>query len=181
MTEQNITFFYRNDTRDNKQLAHQINLQQPFISIPIDSKLDSTQTFYQTLKAQAKSLQKENAHRVLNQFDTSILSVSMCFHKYLVVRGVGYKFNVNRRYLTVDLGYSHEVKFDTSNTFAPTMMQVSTKENLIALKNRSLRMLTSYSALIKEQKKPDVYKGKGIRYKNELIFRKEGKKQKQLK
>ena len=101
-----------------------------------------------------------------------IEGVSNGFEKGLEIIGVGYRFQVQGNVLTVNAGYSHPVKLDIPNGL--TVEAVSNTE--ITVKGIDKELVGEFSANIRKVRKPEPYKGKGIRYKGEVIRRKEGKK-----
>lgn len=140
-----------------------------------NSSLNYAQDFYKLLKT--RSIQKKNMYSGLlqGQLQKTILSVITCYKKYLTVRGVGYKFHKKNRYLTLQIGYSHKI-----NIIIPSDIQMKLNRKLTAIRfqNYNDAFLHGLLSSIRNYKKPDVYKGKGIRYKKDTVIRKEGKKKK---
>jgi len=101
-----------------------------------------------------------------------IEGVSKGFEKGLEIIGVGYRFQVQGNLLTVNAGYSHPVKITVPNGL--TVEAVSNTE--IVVKGIDKELVGEFSANIRKVRKPEPYKGKGIRYKGEYVRRKEGKK-----
>jgi len=98
--------------------------------------------------------------------------VSKGFRRELEIQGVGYRAAVTGKVLKLSLGYSHEVNFDV-----PEGVTVSApKQTEIVIEGIDAQLVGQVAANIREWKKPEPYKGKGIRYKGEFVFRKEGKK-----
>lgn len=100
-----------------------------------------------------------------------VTGVTKGFEKVLVMEGVGYRAQVAGKQLTMNLGYSHPVVFDAPEniafeTPAPTR---------IVVKGIDKQQVGAIAADIRKQRKPEPYLGKGIRYENEHIRRKEGK------
>ena len=94
------------------------------------------------------------------------------FEKGLEIIGVGYRFQVQGNLLTVNAGYSHPVKITVPAGL--TVEQVSNTE--IVVKGINKELVGEFAANVRKVRKPEPYKGKGIRYKGEVIRRKEGKK-----
>jgi len=140
-----------------------------------NSSLNYAQDFYKLLKT--RSIQKKNMYSGLlqGQLQKTILSVITGYKKYLTVRGVGYKFHKKNRYLTLQIGYSHKI-----NIIIPSDIQMKLNRKLTAIRfqNYNDAFLHGLLSSIRNYKKPDVYKGKGIRYKKDTVIRKEGKKKK---
>ena len=98
--------------------------------------------------------------------------VTSGFKKELEISGVGYRAAMQGNILKLSLGYSHEVNFEV-----PKGVTVATpKPTEIIVEGIDQQLVGQVAANIREWKKPEPYKGKGIRYKDEYIFRKEGKK-----
>ncbi len=101
-----------------------------------------------------------------------IKGVSEGFEKGLEIIGVGYRFQVQGNVLTVNAGYSHPVKMT-----APEGLTVEAVSNTeIVVKGINKELVGEFAANIRKVRKPEPYKGKGIRYKGEVVRRKEGKK-----
>ena len=101
-----------------------------------------------------------------------IEGVSKGFEKGLEIIGVGYRFQVQGNVLTVNAGYSHPVKMTVPEGL--TVEAVSNTE--IVVKGINKELVGEFAANIRKVRKPEPYKGKGIRYKGEVVRRKEGKK-----
>ena len=101
-----------------------------------------------------------------------IVGVNKGYEKGLEIIGVGYRFTVKGKQLDIVAGYSHHVVLDIPEGI--TVEQVSNTE--ITVKGISKELVGEFAARIRKVRKPEPYKGKGIRYKDEFIRRKEGKK-----
>ena len=93
------------------------------------------------------------------------------FEKILELVGTGYKANVSGKTLVLALGYSHDINFQI-----PDGINIKVEKNLITVTGTSKQLVGQVSAEIKSFRKPEPYKGKGVRYEGEKIYRKEGKK-----
>ena len=101
-----------------------------------------------------------------------ILGVTKVYEKGLEIIGVGYRFNVAGNKLTINAGYSHPVVMDV-----PEGLTVEAPSNTeIVVKGIDKVLVGEFAANVRKVRKPEPYKGKGIRYKDEHIQRKEGKK-----
>lgn len=98
--------------------------------------------------------------------------VSTGFKKELEIQGVGYRANMQGNVLKLALGYSHDVNFEVPEGVTIT----SPKQTEIVVEGIDQQLVGQVAANIREWRKPEPYKGKGIRYKGEYVFRKEGKK-----
>jgi large subunit ribosomal protein L6 len=104
--------------------------------------------------------------------NSMIKGVTSGFQQELEVNGVGYRAAVKGNYLNLTLGKSHNTKIEI-----PNWVKVETpKQNVITLESNDKQKLGQYIAIIKSQRPPEPYKGKGIKLKGEYIQRKEGKK-----
>ena len=101
-----------------------------------------------------------------------VTGVSTGFKRELEIQGVGYRAALAGNVLKLSLGYSHDVNFDV-----PEGVTVAVpKQTEIVVEGIDQQLVGQVAANIREWRKPEPYKGKGIRYKGEFIFRKEGKK-----
>ena len=101
-----------------------------------------------------------------------IIGVSKGFTKGLEIVGVGYRFNVQGQKLTINAGYSNPVIIELPSDLKATL--VSNTE--ITIEGIDKQKVTEFAADIRKIREPEPYKGKGIRYKDEHVRRKEGKK-----
>ena len=94
------------------------------------------------------------------------------FSKTLELNGTGYRASVAGTKLKLQLGFSHDIDYEI-----PKQVNVECpKQNIIKLSSFNKEILGATAAKIRSYRKPEPFKGKGIRYENEYIFRKEGKK-----
>jgi len=101
-----------------------------------------------------------------------ITGVTEGYTKVLDITGVGYRATAQGRILKLQLGYSHDVNFDV-----PEGIEVKTPDNTtVEISGIDKQKVGQVAAEIRRWRKPEPYKGKGIRYRGEFIFRKEGKK-----
>ncbi len=107
-----------------------------------------------------------------SMIENLVTGVTQGFRKELEIQGVGYRAAMQGNVLKLSLGYSHEVNFDV-----PKGVTVTTpKQTEIVVEGIDPQLVGQVAANIREWRGPEPYKGKGIRYKGEFIFRKEGKK-----
>ena len=98
--------------------------------------------------------------------------VTTGFKREMEITGVGYRAAVQGKVLKLSLGYSHDVDFEI-----PADVTITTpKPTEIVVEGIDQQVVGQVAANIREWRKPEPYKGKGIKYKGEFIFRKEGKK-----
>ena len=101
-----------------------------------------------------------------------VTGVTTGFKKELEIQGVGYRAQMQGNTLKLNLGLSHDVDY-----VAPEGVTVTaTKQTEIVVEGIDQQKVGQVAAEIREWRKPEPYKGKGIRYKGEFVFRKEGKK-----
>jgi large subunit ribosomal protein L6 len=101
-----------------------------------------------------------------------VTGVTDGFTKVLEITGVGYRANAQGRNLKLQLGYSHDV-----DVAVPEGIEVKTPDQTtIEISGADAQKVGQLAAEIRRWRKPEPYKGKGIKYRGEYIFRKEGKK-----
>ena len=102
----------------------------------------------------------------------TINGVTNGFSKTLELNGTGYRASISGSKLKLELGYSHDINFDI-----PEDIKIECpKQNIIKLTSINKEKLGAAAAKIRSFRKPEPFKGKGIKYSDEFIFRKEGKK-----
>ena len=101
-----------------------------------------------------------------------VTGVTTGFKKELEINGVGYRAQMAGSTLKLSLGYSHDVNFDVPQGITVT----APKPTEIVIEGIDEQQVGQVAANIREWRRPEPYKGKGIKYKDEFIFRKEGKK-----
>ena len=101
-----------------------------------------------------------------------VTGVTDGFKKELEISGVGYRAQMQGNTLKLSLGYSHDVNFEVPEGVKVT----ADKPTEITVEGIDQQLVGQVAANIREWRKPEPYKGKGIKYKGEYIFRKEGKK-----
>ena len=107
-----------------------------------------------------------------SMIENLVTGVTTGFRKEMEIQGVGYRAAMAGNVLKLSLGYSHEVNFDV-----PSGVTVSApKQTEIVVEGIDQQLVGQVAANIRDWKRPEPYKGKGIRYKGEFVFRKEGKK-----
>lgn len=93
------------------------------------------------------------------------------FEKKLEIKGVGYKAIPEDKNLVLNLGYSHQIKIK-----APEGIEFKVEKNVITVSGMDKQLVGQIAAEIRSKRKPEPYKGKGIRYQGEIVRRKAGKK-----
>ncbi len=125
---------------------------------------------FDTIDASKKSLAMKGLTRSL--INNMVIGVSTGFQKKLIVEGVGYRVAVAGSSLTLNVGYSNPVNFKLPEGVSASMVD---KANIVMLESIDKELLGLTAAKLREVRKPEPYKGKGIRYEGEHIVRKVGK------
>lgn len=134
-----------------------ITMKQENDEITLDRKNESAKAMHGTMNALISNM---------------IVGVTKGYEKALEIIGVGYRFNVQGKKLVINAGYSHPVEM-----IVPEGLTVEATSNTeISVKGIDKVLVGEFAANIRKVRKPEPYKGKGIRYKDEHIVRKEGKK-----
>ena len=115
-------------------------------------------------------------HRALHGLTRTLLNnmvvgVTEGFQKTLQINGVGYRCQKQGKKLTLNLGFSHPVEFEDTDDYTLE----APDPNTIIVKGIDNQIVGQIAAVIREQRPPEPYKGKGIKYSDEVIRRKEGK------
>ncbi len=106
------------------------------------------------------------------QIANLVQGVTGGFKKELEINGIGYRAALQGNVLKLSLGYSHDVLFDI-----PEGIKITVPKNTeVVVEGNDQQQVGQVAANIRAWRKPEPYKGKGIKYKDEFIFRKEGKK-----
>ena len=100
-----------------------------------------------------------------------IQGVNKAFERKLVLEGIGFKSEVKGNKIVFALGFSHPVEVEI-----PEGLKVTAEKNLISVSGINKDEVGSFTAMLRALKKPEPYKGKGMRYEDEVIKRKQGKK-----
>ena len=108
---------------------------------------------------------------IASHVNNMILGVNKAYEKKLIVEGIGFKADVTGTNLVFKLGFSHPITIAI-----PKNLKVASEKNVITISGIDKEFVGQYVAELRALKKPEPYKGKGIRYFDEVIKRKEGKK-----
>jgi len=123
---------------------------------PADTEDPTTRPIWGTMRANVNNV---------------IQGVFKGFEKVLEVNGVGYRANVQGKTLVMILGKSHD-----DNLEIPEGLTVKVEKNLITISGADKQRVGAFAAKARSLRPPEPYKGKGVKYKDEYIMRKEGKK-----
>jgi large subunit ribosomal protein L6 len=99
-----------------------------------------------------------------------VTGVTTGFTKILEINGVGYKAAVTGKKLVLNLGYSHPIEMEI-----PTGLEAKVEKNVLTITGIDRQLVGQFAAVVREQRPPEPYKGKGIKYSDETIRRKAGK------
>jgi large subunit ribosomal protein L6 len=139
---------------------------RPEVSI----KEEDGNLLFDTIDESKKSMALKGLTRSL--VNNMVVGVDTGFQKKLIVEGVGYRVAVEGSSLTINVGYSNPVNFKLPAGVTATMVD---KANIVMLESIDKELLGLTAARVREVRKPEPYKGKGIRYEDEHIIRKVGK------
>jgi len=114
-----------------------------------------------------KALWGTYASHIMNMIE----GVNKGYTNKLIVEGIGYKADVTPNEITLKVGFSHPVKVSI-----PKNLKVTSDKGVVVITGIDKELVTSFASGLKAIKKPEPYKGKGIRFEGEVIRRKEGKK-----
>ncbi|MEI7462857.1 MAG: 50S ribosomal protein L6 [Candidatus Taylorbacteria bacterium] len=140
-------------------------IMKPHINFLIENGTITLTLTNQTL--QAKALWGTYAAQIKNM----IAGVNKAFEKRLIIEGIGYKADIKGKDIVLALGFSH-----TITMLIPTDLKVSTEKNTVIISGMDREKVGQFAAVIRSLKKPEPYLGKGVRYSDEVIRRKQGKK-----
>ena len=158
VTEENNEVIVKGPKGELKQvMLKDITMKQENNEITLERKNEAAKAMHGTMNALISNM---------------IVGVTKGYEKVLEIIGVGYRFNVQGKKLVINAGYSHPVEMEI-----PEGLSVEAKSNTeITVSGIDKVLVGEFAANIRKVRKPEPYKGKGIRYKDEYIIRKEGKK-----
>ncbi|MEK7646127.1 MAG: 50S ribosomal protein L6 [Patescibacteria group bacterium] len=138
---------------------------RPHVNIVVDA--DSIQLTPARASLETKALIGTYAAHIKNM----LAGVHAPFQKKLIIEGIGFKSEVKGTVLNMALGFSHPV-----NVPIPADLKVTAEKNIVTVSGIDREKVGQFAAQVRAIKKPEPYLGKGIRYSDEVIRRKEGKK-----
>lgn len=133
----------------------QISLQNNELSFMANGDLASDRAFWGTYRALANNI---------------IEGLDKGFVKQLEINGVGYRATIKGKVLELNLGFSHPINYDI-----PDGIEMNVDKNILTIKGINKQQVGQIAANIREFRPPEPYKGKGIKYVDEVIIRKAGK------
>ncbi|MBX4198925.1 50S ribosomal protein L6 [Candidatus Parcubacteria bacterium] len=137
----------------------------PMIEVKVNGREVTVEPKRLTLESRA--LWGTYASHLKNMVD----GVNKAFEKKLVLEGIGYKSEVKGDEMVFALGFSHPVRVSV-----PKDLKVTAEKNVITVSGVDKERVGEFAAKLRDLKKPEPYKGKGMRYSDEVIKRKQGKK-----
>ena len=125
-----------------------------------------------TVSVKNPGIKKEKAFWGLYRslINNMVIGLTDGYSKELEIIGVGYRVALSGKKITLNVGYSHPVEF-----LLPEKIEAKVEANKISLTSIDKQLVGETAAQIRKIKKPEPYKGKGIKYVDEVIIRKEGK------
>ena len=155
-----------------KDFDIRISNQQLYL-LPSISK--TATKFYKLNRILVQQNQNQNWSLFSVKLIQNIVGSLVGFKNFLRVRGVGYRFQIFSKKLIINVGYSHnlQIKLPVKHKFV-----LNKKSTFLRVKSSNLAKLSNFLAFVRNLRQPDVYKGKGIRYRKDPIRLKEGKKKK---
>ena len=135
----------------------------------IEVKIDGNQVNVQPKKTtgESQALWGTYASHITNM----VSGVNKLFEKKLILEGIGFKSEVKANKILLALGFSHPVEVSI-----PLSLKVTAEKNLITILGKDKEEVGQFAARLRSLKKPEPYKGKGMRYSDETLRRKQGKK-----
>lgn len=134
----------------------------------VDVKKDSDKVIVTRINDEPKNRAKHGLMRAL--INNMVQGVSQGFSKKLEINGVGYKVAAQGSNLKLNLGFSHDIIYKV-----PPGITALAEQNTITISGIDKQQVGQVAAEIRSLKKPEPYKGKGIKYEGERIIRKSGK------
>ena len=104
--------------------------------------------------------------------NNAVIGASKGYEKTLELVGVGYRASLKDKKLSLQLGFSHDIKFDIPENIKITIE----KQTILKISGSDKQLVGSVTSKIKSYRRPEPYKGKGIKEKGQYVLRKEGKK-----
>lgn len=133
----------------------------------VNIKISDKDVLVETKSPDNSALWGTFASHIINMLE----GVSKGFEKKLQIEGIGYKGEVKGNSLVFALGFSHPV-----NVSIPEGLKATIEKNLITISGIDKEAVGAFAAKLRDNKKPEPYKGKGIRYEGEVVDMKQGKK-----
>lgn len=137
----------------------------PKVSVHIDG-----QELQVSVKNQEQAQSKALWGTFRSLLQNMVQGVSAGFEKKLEIVGTGYKASVSSGKLILNLGFSHPLELSI-----PKGLEVKVEKNTVSVAGADKQLVGEFAALVRSQRKPEPYKGKGVKYADEVVRRKAGK------
>lgn len=131
-------------------------------------KIEDKQLVFSMLENVPQSRSFWGTYRALA--NNIVVGLNEGFTKTLEINGVGYKASVSGKTLELSLGFSHSIQYHV-----PENVEIGVEKNIITIKGSDKQQIGQIAAEIREFRPPEPYKGKGVKYSDEVILRKAGK------
>ena len=148
-------------------------LSQEIDSTAVSVKIDEDKV---TLLRESDSKDHRSLHGLYRSLIANMLEgVTNGFSKKLELRGVGYRAAVTGNALDISTGYSHNIVFEIPSELKVTAETEKGKAPVVTVSGIDKQLVGAYAARVRAERKPEPYKGKGIRYVDEYVRKKAGK------
>ena len=154
---------------DGKLIAKKGNLTQEVeFGDRVNVKIEDNKIVFSPVGEDRQSRAYWGTYRALT--NNAIKGLVEGFEKKLEINGVGYRAQVKGKELELQLGFSHPVVYPI-----PEGIQITVEKNIITIKGHDKQKVGQVAAEIRSFRPPEPYKGKGVKYVDEVIIRKAGK------
>jgi len=134
----------------------------------VTMEIKDNQVFFYRVDDSKQSSAFWGTYRAL--FNNILIGLDKGFSKKLEINGVGYRANVNGKTLELQLGFSHPINYTI-----PEGIDIKVEKNTITVSGTDKQQVGQVAAEIRSFRPPEPYKGKGVKYADEVIIRKAGK------
>ncbi len=134
----------------------------------VDVKIEDGKVEFAKIGEDKQSAAYWGTYRSL--FNNIVIGLDQGFTKTLEINGVGYRANIQGNTLVMQLGFSHDINFEI-----PAGIEIKVEKNIITVTGTEKQQVGQTAAEIREFRPPEPYKGKGVKYTDEVIIRKAGK------
>lgn len=155
---------------DNQKVVASFGENKQELSIPEGIKISQSGDWALVARDNSTKDLKSKHGLIARLLINAIAGVRDGFTRVLEFTGTGYRAAVVGDELVLNMGYSHEIRFNI-----PKTLNVTIVKNRITIKGIKKEEVGQFAAIVRQVRPPEVYKGKGIKYKEELIKRKAGK------
>jgi len=134
----------------------------------VSISIDGTSVSFERVGEEKQDAAYWGTYRAL--FNNIIIGLDKGYEKSLEINGVGYRAAVSGKVLNLQLGHSHPIDFDI-----PEGLEITVVKNILTIKGSDKQAVGQAAAEIRSFRPPEPYKGKGVKYTDEVIIRKAGK------